>query len=224
MTIPIGGPLARSVQLRSAPSLREARGILGRLGRDLEARGATVETRAGDALTFRMPLPWRAPRPTWLLAANSGNAIVTAGGGGPWRVRFALRFGRLRLLSLASTAALLATGMHWPRLALINAVATVWVLYFVVGAIATRTLARLVRAASADVAERRRTPRESPAVRADGDGGGEPGRRGGTATAGRDRSEDAPGADDVHTTGAGPLDTSSLGADPTDPRQGPPPE
>jgi hypothetical protein len=240
----VKGALARSVRLRSVPTHREAREILARLGNDLEARGATVEARAGDALAFRMPLPWRAPRPTWLLAASAGDAIVTAGGGGPWRVRFALHFGRLRVLTLAATAALLATGLEWPRLALLNAIAMVWVLYFAIGAIATRTLARLVRAASADIAERRRSSRATPAA---GSATGETGASGGDGGDGRGATGDGvagagaagagahgagmEGARAEHPAAGGPGSGSAGGSggddarrDPRhDPRRGPPP-
>jgi hypothetical protein len=150
----------RSVLLRRAPTHRQARAIIARLEEELTARGAAVEARGSDALSFRTPYPWRATRPSWLLAASGGEALVTAGGGGPWRVRFDLHFGRLRALCLLASAALILVGLDWPRLVLINALVGVWGIgYALVGVIALSRLRRLVRSASRDVAERRRMSR-----------------------------------------------------------------
>lgn len=164
----MNNPFVRSVRLRAVPTHREARQILGRLGADLEARGAELEPRGGDTLRFRLPAPWRAPRASWLHVATGGEAHVTAGGGGPWRVKYDLRFARIRVVCLVLTALVLAVGLGWPRLELIYAIAAVWLFgYLGLGAAATATLARLVRAASSEIAERRRTPRSSGAQTAE---------------------------------------------------------
>ena len=164
----MNNPFVRSVRLRAVPTHREARQILGRLGADLEARGAELEPRGGDTLRFRLPAPWRAPRASWLHVATGGEAHVTAGGGGPWRVKYDLRFARIRVVCLVLTALVLAVGLGWPRLELIYAIAAVWMFgYLGLGAAATATLARLVRAASSEIAERRRTPRSSGAQTAE---------------------------------------------------------
>ncbi|HEU4566046.1 MAG TPA: hypothetical protein VFS05_15405 [Gemmatimonadaceae bacterium] len=165
-------PFRKSVQLRFAPTHRQARGILARLENDLQRCGASVERSGVDMLSFQMPKPWRTPHASWLLAASSGQALVTAAGGGPWRVRFDLRFTRLRYLCFTLSVVLIAVGFGWPRLRLLQALAWLWlVLYGGLGTAATATLARLVRRASAEVLERRETPR-SGAVASDGAGNG----------------------------------------------------
>ncbi len=158
-------PFKRSVVLRTAPSHRQARVIIGRLEQALKERGAVVETRGSDALNFRMPYLWRASRFTWLLAASAGAALVSGAGGGPWRVRYSLRFVRLRIMCIAASALLVFVGLDWPRLALLNALVILWLGgYALIAGIATASLWRLVRAASAEVAERRHTPRDTEGV------------------------------------------------------------
>src|SRR5688572_33126757 len=111
----------RSLDLRKESSIRQTETILRRIDEELTARGARVE-RAGavGGLRFRMPRPWHAPRLGVLLAITSGRAVVSAGSGGPWRVRYELSFSALRWTTLALTAILAALGMAtWPRLILL---------------------------------------------------------------------------------------------------------
>ena len=131
-----------------------------RLRSELEERGAAVELTAFDALRFRMPRPWRAPRPGWLLAVTSGRADISGAGGGPWRVRYALDFAMLRIACLALSVVLAYIGRGWPRLSLLNALLILWLSgYLFLSLAATARFSRLLRTAARDMIERRRRPR-----------------------------------------------------------------
>jgi hypothetical protein len=156
-----------SIALRRAPTHRQAREILVRLRSELEARGAAVELTAFDALRFRMPPPWRAPRPGWLLAVTSGSAGISAAGGGPWRVRYALSFAVLRVFCLALSVVLAYIGRGWPRLSLLNGLVILWLsCYLLLSLVATARFSRLLREAAKDMIERRRRPRPESATHA----------------------------------------------------------
>ena len=151
----------RSLDLRKEPSIRQTEIILRRIDEELTARGARVE-RAGavGGLRFRMPRPWNAPRLGILLAITSGRAVVSAGSGGPWRVRYELRFSALRWTTLALTAILMAVGYEWNRGALINAVIALWITVYGVPYIAASIrFARIIRASAAEIVERRQRAR-----------------------------------------------------------------
>jgi ABC-type dipeptide/oligopeptide/nickel transport system permease component len=153
-------PFRHSILLRAVPTHRQARAIIARLEADLTLRNAVVETRGADALAFRMPYPWRAPAPTWLLAASSGEVAVTAAGGGPWRVRFTLHFQRLLYPCAALSLPLAGYWLRAPRPILLESLLSLWLAgYALLSLLATASLARLVRAASIEVIERRKTPR-----------------------------------------------------------------
>ena len=160
----------RSVPLRREPSVRQIETILRRIDDELSSRGATV-TRVGTTggLRFRMPWPWRAPRLGVLLFISSGRATVSAGSGGPWKVRYGLDFSVLLGFSITLSVVLIAVGLSWPdRTQLLNALLIVWVfIYGVPYVLATTRFRRVIQTSTHDVIERRRAPRDSgsrPAV------------------------------------------------------------
>ena len=164
----------RSLDLRTEPSVRQTETILRRIDQELTARGARVE-RGGavGGLRFRMPWPWNAPRLGILLAITSGRAVVSAGSGGPWRVRYSLDFSVLRGVVIALSLTLIAIGLVWPdrvgltnRLALLNTLALLWLLLYGIPYVAASArFRRIIQASTADIVERRHVPRpeSSPA-------------------------------------------------------------
>ncbi len=104
--------MRQSIVLRAAPSLRQAKRILISLQQMLTERGATVELVGNDALRFRMPYPWNTHRLGWLIPVTSGRAEVSAGGGGPWRVRYQLNFSMLRYICIALSVVLTIVGQE----------------------------------------------------------------------------------------------------------------
>lgn len=152
----------RSLDLRKEPSIRQTETILRRIDEELTARGARVE-RAGavGGLRFRMPRPWHAPRLGILLAITSGRAVVSAGSGGPWRVRYELNFSALRWTTIGLTLILIVSGyQHWNRGVLINAIVGLWlVVYGVPYVAASIRFARVIRASAAEILERRHRSR-----------------------------------------------------------------
>ena len=154
----------RSVRLRKEPSVRQIDAILRHLEEELTKRGATV-ARAGiaGALRFRMPKPWKAPRLGILLAVTGGQAEVSAGSGGPWRVRYGLSFAVLRGIVVLLSLALIAFGLSWPdRTKLINALLILWVVaYGLPYVAATVRFRRIVQSCALDIVERRRASRNS---------------------------------------------------------------
>lgn len=153
--------MKRSIGLRREPTIRQTRAILAEVERELGERGASVVQERNGALRFRMPRPWRAPRPSPLLAVTSGVVLITASGGGPWRISYDLDFHWLRVLTIAASGILIIFGWSWPRLALLNALALLWAVIFgvlyVAGLVAFQ---RVLSAAAHEVIERRRTPRD----------------------------------------------------------------
>jgi len=152
----------RSINLRREPTVRQIDAILRHLDEELTKRGATV-TRAGiaGALRFRMPRPWKAPRLGVLLAMTGGRAEVSAGSGGPWRVRYGLSFSVLQGIVVLLSLALIAFGLSWPdRTNLINALLVLWaVAYGLPYVAATVRFRRIIQSCALDVVERRRAPR-----------------------------------------------------------------
>ena len=154
--------MRQSVALRVEPTLRQAKKILTRLQGELTERGAEVELVGHEELHFRVPAPWRASRLGWLAAVTSGEAHFSAGGGGPWKLRYRLNFTVLRTLCLALTALLVFLGwrLHWARETLIPSVVGLWALLFLpLYLVATTHFYRSLRRAAREVIERRATPR-----------------------------------------------------------------
>ncbi len=156
--------MMRSISLRKEPTVRQIDAILRHLEEELTKRGATV-TRAGiaGALKFRMPRPWKAPRLGVLLAVTNGQAEVSAGSGGPWRVRYRLSFAVLRGIVIVLSLGLIAYGLSWPnRTNLINALLVLWVVaYGLPYVVATIRFRRIIQSCALDIVERRRGPRTS---------------------------------------------------------------
>jgi hypothetical protein len=154
----------RSLPLRREPSVRQIETILRRIEEELASRGARID-RAGTSggLRFRMPWPWKAPRLGVLLFISSGRAIVSAGAGGPWKVRYALDFSVLLGFAITLSLALIAVGLSWPdRTQLLNALLIVWVIiYGIPYVLATVRFRRIIQKSTQDVIERRRVPRDS---------------------------------------------------------------
>ena len=131
-----------------------------RLERELVTRGASVERSGIGVLTFKAAPLWRTRRPGILLAISSGRVSVSAGAGGPRRVRYDIRSGVLQTLAVLACIALLALGLSWPRLTLINSIAGVWIfLYAIPWVFASRRFQRLVYDSAAEIVERRSVPR-----------------------------------------------------------------
>src|SRR5919199_1136492 len=152
--------MRRSVRLWRAPSVREAVAMFNRVQRALERFGASVAPRGLGALRFYMPWPWNAPELRLLDAVTSGEAELSAEGGGPWRVRYRLRFTRLRVLCVLASLALIVAGRSWPRGALLIALLVLWaVCYGAVIAAASRSFHQLIESAAHGVIERRGSPR-----------------------------------------------------------------
>jgi hypothetical protein len=153
----------RSLDLRKEPSVRQSETIMRRIEAELTARGARVE-RAGavGGLRFRMPRPWDAPRLGILLAITSGRAVVSAGSGGPWRVRYELDFSALRWLTIGLTVMLVFAGATWNRIALLNAIVALWVVaYGIPYVAASLRFAAIIRRSAAEILERRRHTRDA---------------------------------------------------------------
>lgn len=152
--------MRRSLNLRIEPTLRQTEAILARIEHELAERGATVERAGFGGLRFRMPPPWRAPRLGILLAISAGRVMVSAGAGGPWRVRYELSFIALRTATLLLSLAVAIARFGGHRLTLLMWIAAIWVVVYTVPYwLATRRFHRLVTQAARDVVERRRTAR-----------------------------------------------------------------
>ena len=154
----------RSLPLRREPSVRQIETILRRIEEELTSRGARID-RAGTTggLRFRMPWPWQAPRLGVLLFISSGRATVSAGSGGPWKVRYELDFSVLLGVAITLSVALIAIGLSWPdRSQLLNALLVVWVvIYGIPYLFATTRFRQIIRKSTHDVIERRRVPRDA---------------------------------------------------------------
>ena len=154
----------RSLQLRREPTVRQVETILRRIEEELVLRGAKVDRKAiTGGIRFKMPWPWTAPRLGVLLFISSGRAIVSAGSGGPWKVRYALDFSVLLGFAITLSVALVAVGLSWPdRTQLLNALLVVWILsYGVPYVLATMRFRKIIEKSTHDVIERRRAPRDS---------------------------------------------------------------
>jgi len=77
----------KSIAMPTEPTVRQVDAILARIEQELVARGARVARPRAGTLHFEMPLPWRAHSLGLLAAITSGRAQVSAGAGGPRRVR-----------------------------------------------------------------------------------------------------------------------------------------
>lgn len=154
----------RSLPLRREPTVRQIETILRRIEEELVSRGARVDRKAiTGGIRFRMPWPWTAPRLGVLLFISSGRAIVSAGSGGPWKVRYALDFSVLLGFAITLSVALITVGLSWPdRTQLLNALLVVWlVIYGLPYLLATMRFRQIIQKSTHDVIERRKAPRDS---------------------------------------------------------------
>lgn len=155
--------MINSIGLRREPTVRQTQAILERVERELVSRGATVERAGAGGLRFRMPPPWRAPHLGRMLTITSGRVMVSAGAGGPWRVQYELNFSALLALAIVITAAIVVGGVEWPRLTLINSIAGLWALGYLLPLLAaSRKFASIVQSAAREIVERRHAPRAAP--------------------------------------------------------------
>jgi hypothetical protein len=150
--------------LRANPSVRQTQEILARLERTVMGLGATTDRGPSGEMHFRMPPPWRIAPIGWVGLISRGTATLSAWGGGPWRVSYRLHFGALRTVTAFITLILVALGWQWPRLSLLSAVLSLWVVgYGALHLLASHRFRQLLSSAMADVIDRRARARPQPA-------------------------------------------------------------
>jgi hypothetical protein len=154
--------MMRTLPLRQEPSVRQIEALLATIERDLSQVGAKVKREGKGGLSFRMPFPWRAPHLGLMLAITSGRAVVSAGQGGPWRVRYDLNFLNLRLVAFIATIGIVVFGLSRSRVLMLNELIALWglgyaTLYFA----ATSRFRRMIERGTREVVERRSRPRMS---------------------------------------------------------------
>lgn len=157
--------MRRDIRLRTEPTARESIEILGRIERELTARGALVQSRGIGTLMVRVPNLWRltinALRLGSLLFISKGKVTVSAGSGGPRRVRYELDFLALQIAGLLAGIVILAIGLSWRRVVLAGALLAVWILLNIIPRfLAARTMHRLVYQSVEPIVDRRAAPRE----------------------------------------------------------------
>jgi hypothetical protein len=153
------GLVRRSLVLRTNPTVRQTQAILVQLERALRQRGATTDRAQAGELIFRMPPPWRLARVGWLGLITRGIAMLSAWGGGPWRVSYRLYFGALQALTGLITLSMVALGWGWPRLALLSAVLALWIIgYGSLHLLAAHHFRDLLSGIMTDVLQRRTAP------------------------------------------------------------------
>jgi hypothetical protein len=116
----------RSLPLEPQPTARQTLEILVHIGHELAALGARVDYSVIGGLRFRMPPPWHGRRRDAFLAISSGRVMIGADSGGPWRVRYELRFTLVAWIILAIVAGLFAVGLRWQRGHLADALLAIW--------------------------------------------------------------------------------------------------
>lgn len=161
--------MRRTLVLRYEPTVHQIGKIISRIQAKLVAHGAIVEPEGRGELRFRMPAPWRAWKSGLLLAITKGDVRVSAGAGGPWRVRYELRYTRLTALAIGLTVILVALGIGWRRIDLLNAMLLLWGVGY--GALYLASgwgFHRILRAALSDAGVRSST-RSLPAVNEHGE-------------------------------------------------------
>ena len=148
-----------SIRLRTEPTVQQGQLILARVERAFDELGAETERDRRDIVRFRLPLPWRATHMNPLLLATSGRVKVSAGSGGPRRLRYELSFLWLRAAGGLITALLVVLGWGWPRMVLLGALLWLWLAIFALVASAQRRMRRLLRRCAREIVERRKEPR-----------------------------------------------------------------
>ena len=157
--------MRREIRLRTEPTPRESINILGRVESELAARGADVQPRGVGTLLIRIPRFWRLTPKSLrlgpLLFASKGKVTVSAGSGGPRRVRYELDFLALQIAGLLAAIGILSIGLSWRRLTLAGALVAVWVFMNLVPRfLAGRAMHRVVYKSVEPIVDRRQVPRE----------------------------------------------------------------
>lgn len=152
--------MKRSLVLRGNPTVRETNAILARLETALGERGATTHRRTPGEVSFRMPPPWRLARLGLLGLITRGTAVLSAWGGGPWRVSYRLYFGALQVITGVLTLAIAVLGWSWPRSILLSILLGLWLFgYGSLHLLASHRFRDFLRGVMNDVTERRSRPR-----------------------------------------------------------------
>lgn len=152
--------MRRSLVLRGDPTVRETHAILARLEAALHERGATTHRETSGEVSFRMPPPWRFARLGLLGLITRGTAVLSAWGGGPWRVSYRLYFGALQATTGVLTLAIAVVGWSWARVTLLSILLGLWIVgYGSLHLLASRRFREFLRAVMNDVVERRTRPR-----------------------------------------------------------------
>ncbi|HEU5185734.1 MAG TPA: hypothetical protein VFU01_14265 [Gemmatimonadaceae bacterium] len=152
--------MKRSLVLRGNPTVRETNAILARLETALGERGATTHRRTPGEVSFRMPPPWRFARLGLLGLITRGTAVLSAWGGGPWRVSYRLYFGALQVITGVLTLVIAVLGWSWPRSILLSILLGLWLFgYGSLHLLASHRFRDFLRGVMHDVTERRSRPR-----------------------------------------------------------------
>ena len=152
--------MKHSIVLRTEPTVSQTEKVIARIERELSGRGIATTREGPGRLRFRVPPPWKARKPSALLAIGKGAVRVSAGAGERRQVRYELEFARLAGLAVVLSIVLLAMGLGWPRRSLIASLGVVWALLFGVPWLyAVMRFHRLMAHAARDVIERRSGPR-----------------------------------------------------------------
>ena len=157
--------MRRDIRLRTEPTPRESINILGRIERELAARGAEVQPRGVGTLLIRIPRLWRLTPKAFglgsLLFASKGKVTVSSGSSGPRRVRYELDFLALQIAGLLAAIGVLSIGLSWNRLTLAGALVAVWVFMNLLPRfLAGRSMHRVVYKSVEPIVDRRHVPRE----------------------------------------------------------------
>ena len=121
-----------------------------------------TERERREVVRFRAPLPWRARRLDPILLATRGRVRVSAGHGGPRRLRYELSFLALQGIGALATVALVVAGWGWPRMVLLGALLWLWIVVFALVALAGRRMRRLLARCAREIVERRKEERPEP--------------------------------------------------------------
>ena len=144
-----------SIRLRTEPTVQQGQQILHRVERTLDELGFTTSRGRRDAVRFASPLPWRADHLSALLLASDGTVKVSAGRGGPRRLRYELGFRRLHLVVGPLVLAIVAAGWGWPRTLLLGTLLWVGLLTLALRVLADRSMRALLTVCAREIVERR---------------------------------------------------------------------
>lgn len=118
-----------SVRLPKEPTVLQAVPILDRVANALERRHAIVERGPNAEVRFRVPPIWRAGL-LQLHPITRGRVWLGAGWGEPWRIRYELRYTRIKIAGFLVSAALVYVSWRGPRTLLVNELLWLWGLIY----------------------------------------------------------------------------------------------